>query len=102
LNADVDFEEDDNSARVIPARKDDECEEEVEDDSDAEDYYNQFDNEYESEEQWAKVKKAAEESEFEGFSDKEMKIGSDKEDTSDVEAKLEPEDTEMAEDSAEE
>jgi hypothetical protein len=48
------------------------------------------------------VKKAAKELEFKGFSDKEMKIGSDKEDTSNVEAKLEPKDTKIAEDLAKE
>jgi hypothetical protein len=48
------------------------------------------------------VKKAAKELEFEGFSDKEMKIGSDKEDTSNVEAKLEPKNTKIVEDLAKE
>jgi hypothetical protein len=50
LHAGFDFG-DNNNARVIPAKNDDECEEEVEDNSDAEDYYNQFDDEYGSEEQ---------------------------------------------------
>jgi hypothetical protein len=48
------------------------------------------------------VKKAAKELEFKGFSNKEIKIGSNKKDTSNIEAKLEPKNTKIAEDLAKE
>ncbi|RMZ71905.1 hypothetical protein GMOD_00009263 [Pyrenophora seminiperda CCB06] len=71
----------------IPGKNSDECEEEVDDDSEIDDYFNQQDNEYETEEQWEEVKAEAtqqeinesdrSESEFEGFSDSEFEGFSD-------------------------
>ncbi|KAE8841946.1 hypothetical protein CFE70_001394 [Pyrenophora teres f. teres 0-1] len=52
----------------------DECEEEVDDDSDIDEHFRLLENEYEDDEQWAAAQKEAqlsEESEFEGFSDSE-------------------------------
>jgi hypothetical protein len=61
----------DNSKPYIPAADDDDCEEELDEDTDIEEYFASFPNEYETHEEW--VKKAKEEdnekTDFEGFSD---------------------------------
>jgi hypothetical protein len=61
----------DNGKPYIPAADDDDCEEELDEDTDIEEYFASFPNEYETHEEW--VKKAKEEddekTDFEGFSD---------------------------------
>ncbi|CAN9144786.1 unnamed protein product [Alternaria alternata] len=61
----------DDGKPYIPAADDDDCEEELDEDTDIEEYFASFPNEYETHEEW--VKKAKEEddekTDFEGFSD---------------------------------
>ncbi|EFQ93695.1 hypothetical protein PTT_08841 [Pyrenophora teres f. teres 0-1] len=70
-NADIELEGD---MPYVKGDDSDECEEEVDDDSDIDEHFRLLENEYEDDEQWAAAQKEAqlsEESEFEGFSDSE-------------------------------